>query len=362
MRRRASPTRIGLFMLGALAVLVAAVVMVTGGGVFASRERALAYFEGSVYGLQIGAPVVFRGVRLGSVVGIGVVYQGRPGQYAIPVELEIERDRIEDVHGGNGAITVGDLIRQGLTAQLSTQSLLTGLLYVDLDLGRQNETGDGRSGSAASAASAAAPAPPPGQGLPVIPTVATPVQALQKKLRNLDLEQLLADVAAVAAGARQFVANPRLQHTMDELAQASSELRQLLAKVDRRVGPLADALQGTLEETRRTAATLGGEVGRAGQAVDRVGQAADRVSATMGRVDRLADGAQPALDSVQRAADDLARTAQALRQASTDDGGTLPQVERAAQEMARAARAVRDLADLLERQPEALIRGRAAPP
>lgn len=357
MRRRASPTRIGLFMLGALAVLVAAVVMVTGGGVFASRERALAYFEGSVYGLQIGAPVVFRGVRLGSVVGIGVVYQGRPGQYAIPVELEIERDRIEDVHGGNGAITVGDLIRQGLTAQLSTQSLLTGLLYVDLDLGRDDDRG-----RAAAAASTPASAAPPGQGLPVIPTVATPVQALQKKLRNLDLEQLLADVAAVAAGARQFVANPRLQHTMDELAQASSALRQLLAKVDRRVGPLADALQGTLEETRRTAATLGGEVGRAGQAVDRVGQAADRVSATMGRVDRLADGAQPALDSVQRAADDLARTAQALRQASTDDGGTLPQVERAAQEMARAARAVRDLADLLERQPEALIRGRAAPP
>lgn len=361
MRRRASPTRIGLFMLGALAVLLAAVVMVTGGGVFASRERALAYFEGSVYGLQIGAPVVFRGVRLGSVVGIGVVYQGRPGQYAIPVELEIERDRIEDVHGGNGAITVGDLIRQGLTAQLSTQSLLTGLLYVDLDLGREDGPGDSRQGGTVAAPTPASSAPP-GQGLPVIPTVATPVQALQKKLRNLDLEQLLADVAAVAAGARQFVANPRLQHTLDELAQASSELRQLLAKVDRRVGPLADALQGTLDETRRTAATLGGEVGRAGLAVDRVGQAADRVSATMGRVDRLADGAQPALDSVQRAADDLARTAQALRQASTDDGGTLPQVERAAQEMARAARAVRDLADLLERQPEALIRGRAAPP
>ncbi len=357
MRRRASPTRIGLFMLGALAVLITAVVMVTGGGVFASRERALAYFEGSVYGLQIGAPVVFRGVRLGSVVGVGVVYQGRPGQYAIPVELEIERGRIEDVHGGNGAITVADLIRQGLTAQLSTQSLLTGLLYVDLDLGRD----DGR-GSAAAAASPPASAAAPAHGLPVIPTVATPVQALQKKLRNLDLEQLLADVAAVAAGARQFVANPRLQLTLDELAQASSELRQLLAKVDRRVGPLADALQGTLDETRRTAATLGGEVGRAGQAVERVGQAADRVSATMGRVDRLADGAQPALDSVQRAADDLARTAQALRQASTDDGGTLPQVERAAQEMARAARAVRDLADLLERQPEALIRGRASPP
>lgn len=358
MKRKANPTRIGLFMLGALAVLVAAVALVTGGGLFVSRERALAYFDGSVYGLQIGAPVVFRGVRLGSVVGIGVVYQGQPGQYAIPVELDIERDRIESVHGGNGAIAVTDLIRQGLTARLSTQSLLTGLLYVDLDLGAD----DGRAAVAAAAAPAAASAPPDGRGLPVIPTVATPVQALQKKLRNLDLEQLLADIAAVAAGARQLVAHPRLQHTLDELAQASSELRRLLARVDHRVGPLAEALQGTLDETRRAAAALGTETARAGQAVDRVGQAADRVGATMGRVDRLADAAQPTLDSVQRAADDLARTAQALRQASADEGGTLPQVERAAQEMARAARAVRDLADLLERQPEALIRGRASPP
>lgn len=352
MKRRASPTRIGLFMLGAVAVLLAAVVMVSGGGVFASRERALAYFEGSVYGLQIGAPVVFRGVRLGSVVGVGVVYQGRPGQYAIPVELDIDRGRIQDVHGGQGQIAVADLIAQGLTARLSTQSLLTGLLYVDLDLVRD----DGRRSDP--------PPPPPaaGTGLPVIPTVATPVQALQKQLRNLDVEQLLADVAAVAAGARQLVADPKLQRTMDELAQAGSELRRLLARLDQRIDPLARALQGTLDETQRAAAALGGEVERAGQAVARVGQAADRVSATMGRVDRLADGAQPALDSVQRAADSLARTAQVLQQASTDDGGTLPQVERAAQEMARAARAVRDLADLLERQPEALIRGRALTP
>lgn len=356
MKRKAHPTRIGLFMLGALALLVAAVVIVTGGGLFASRERALAYFDGSVYGLQIGAPVVFRGVRLGSVVGIGVVYQGRPGQYAIPVELEIERDRIEDVQGGDGAVSVADLVAQGLTAQLSTQSLLTGLLYVDLDLGRDRDRDRPAAAMAASAPQTGA------AGLPVIPTVATPVQALQRQLRNLDVEQLLSDVAAVAAGARQFVANPRLQHTMDELAQASSELRQLLARVDKRFGPLADALQGTLDETRRAAASVGGEIGRAGQAVDRVGQAADRVSATMGRYDRIAESAQPALDSVQRAAADLALTAQALRSASADDAGVLAQIERAAQEMARASRAVRDLADLLERQPEALIRGRSDPP
>ena len=347
MRRRPHSTRIGVFMLVALALLVAAVVVVSGGGLFSTRERAVAYFDGSVYGLQLGAPVVFRGVRLGSVVGIGVVYQGAPGRYAIPVEIEIERGRIGNPQGSGLGVSVADLVAQGLSAQLSTQSLLTGLLYVDLDL---------RPGASASRSAAAA------GGLPEIPTVATTIQVLQKQLQQLDVGQLVSDLSAVAAGARQLVADPKLRQTLDELALAGTELRRLLARVDQRLGPLADSLQGTLGATRHTAEQWGGAVDRVGGAIDRVGRAADSVNATMARFDRVADAAQPALDSVQRAADDLARTATALRSATSDDSGLLQQFERAAQDMARASRAVRDLADLLERQPEALLRGRSASP
>ncbi|MCA0244016.1 MAG: MlaD family protein [Proteobacteria bacterium] len=353
MKRKAHPTRIGLFLLGGVALLAAAVYAFTEGRLFAGRERALAHFEGSVYGLQVGAPVVFRGVRLGSVVEIGVVYQGQPGRYAIPVVLEIERARIDDVKGHDSGVTVADLVAQGLSAQLGTQSLLTGLLYVDLDL------------RAPAPGAAAPPQRPPQRGdgtLTEIPTLPSPVQALQKQLRNLDFEKLVSDVSAVAAGARQLVANPRLQTTLDELASASGELRQLLAHVNQRSGVLTGALQSTLAETREAAARWAAQAERAGDAVDRVGRAADGVSGTMARVDRAADAAQPMLQSVQRAADDLARTAAALQSATTDDAGLLPQFERATQDIARASRAVRDLADLLQRQPEALLRGRAANP
>lgn len=347
MKRKPHPTRIGLFVIGALALLVSAVVVISGGGVFRNRERAVAYFEGSVYGLQLGAPVVFRGVRLGSVAGIGVVYQGQPGRYAIPVQLEIERDRIAAVNGAAGPVGVTDLVAQGLSAQLSTQSLLTGLLYVDLDL---------RPGAPARRSGMA------GGALPEIPTVATPIQALQQQLQSLDLPQILGDLGAVAAAARQFVAHPRLQQTLDELAHASADLRRVLARADQRLGPLADALQGTLASTRQAAEQWGGAVDRAAPAIDRVGRAADRVSDTMARVDGVADAARPALQDVQRAAAELARSAQALGRLANDDAGLLPQVERATQDLARASRAVRDLADLLERQPEALLRGRSPAP
>lgn len=374
MKRRASPTRIGLFMLGALAVLVSAVVMVSGSGLLASRERALAYFEGSIYGLQIGAPVVLRGVRLGSVVGIGLVHEGRPGQLAVPVEIQIDRARIglaaDAAAAGRGPLTVRELVQQGLSAQLSQQSLLTGLLYVDLDFGRTRPGAaapGARPAFAPTSAPASAPVPTPAaapdeRALAVIPTVPSPLQALQRQLQQVDVPRLLTDIAGAAAGARQLLADPRLQQTVQELAEASRELRTLIARVDRRVDPLAEALQGTLQDSRRAATTLSGALADAGDAVDRVSRAADRVSATMERFDGLATRAQPLLEGAERAADELARTAQALREAGTGGEGALPRIDEAARELSRAARAVRDLADLIERQPEALLRGRGAAP
>ncbi len=353
MNRKPHPTRIGLFLLGGLALLVAALVVVSGGRLFSQRERAVAHFEGSVYGLQLGAPVVFRGVRLGSVTSIGVVYHGQPGRFAIPVEMEIERSAIasagagDDRHG-RGPVSVADLVQQGLRARLSTQSLLTGLLYVDLDLTPPSK---------ATKLTPAPPAlpPPRSDGVTEIPTIDSPIQALQKQLENIDLQALAGDISAAVASTRQLVADPKLKQAVDELAQTGVELRRLVAALNQRAGPLADETRAALAAARRTADRWTG----AAHGFDR---ATDSVSGTMGRVDRLADSAQPALDSVRQAADDLAQTSAALRRAGADDSSLMQQLERSAQDIARASRAVRDLADLLQRQPEALIRGKAATP
>jgi paraquat-inducible protein B len=222
---------------------------------------------------------------------------------------------------------------------LSTQSLLTGQLYVDLDL---------RPG--------ARPTPPAtADGLVEIPTRSTPLQTLQAQLEGLDLGQLVRDLSATAASMKQLVASPQLKQALEELAQAASGLKRLGAVIEARVGPLANAAQGTLAETRRAAGT-------AGAAAERLGGAADRIGAAAGRVDSLLSPGSPVLGSVQRAADELARSATALRQATAEDAPVVQSVERAAQDVARASRAVRELAELLERQPDALIRGRPAAP
>jgi paraquat-inducible protein B len=334
MMRRANATRIGAFVLGGLALLVTAVVLISGGGLFARSERGVMYFEGSVYGLQLGAPVVFRGLRVGRVVAIGLDGSAAEG-FRIPVQVTLDSERL----GGTAEPVLPALVARGLRGQLATQSLLTGLLYVDLDLLK-------------AAPGAAAVTVSTRDGEVVIPTVSAPVQALLSQLQTLDVPQLLADIGAIAGGTRELVASPDLRRSLQELAALGGDLRRLSAKLDRRVEPLADATQRTLADTRL--------------ALEQLGRAAEQVQANSARAGAQFDGlvaeGRPALQSARQAADELARSATALRLATGEDSALMQNVDRTTQEVGRAARALRELAELLERQPQAVIRGRAEAP
>ena len=121
MTPRPSAVRIGLFALVGGALLVTALVVALGGQLLARTEPAVMHFSGSVYGLQVGSPVVFRGVRIGSVQSIGVVHDGV--QFTVPVVAALDRDRIHKLHGGSArddpALSLPALVARGLSAQLA---------------------------------------------------------------------------------------------------------------------------------------------------------------------------------------------------------------------------------------------------
>jgi paraquat-inducible protein B len=340
MSRKANALRIGLFALGGVALLVAAVVTVFSGRLFDDPERAIMHFKGSVYGLQVGAPVVFRGVRLGKVVSLSVVHDPATGAFGVPVVAEIDRAMIRSTQ--NTAPSLQQLVQRGLRAQLLTQSLLTGQLYVDLDI-------------TPGAVTAATAASGNNGGLVEIPTSSTALQTLFTQLQGVNARGIVDDVAATVASAKQLLGSAQLQKALEEIAAAAGTLQRMGSTLERRIGPLADAAQGTLADTRRA-------VGSTGAAADRVAAAADRVGSASGRIDALLAPDSPLVARVQQAADELARTAAALRQATAEESPVMQNVERALQDASRAARAVRELADQLERQPESLLRGRRAPP
>ncbi len=345
--------RVGALALAGIVLLGLAIAAV-GGQWFSPRDRAVMRFERSVYGLNVGAPVVLRGVRIGQVTAVGLA-PAAGGGLAMPVTAEFDRGLLRDLLGADApadgpALPV--LLQRGLVARLATQSLLTGLLYVDMDLL------PGRAATAA-AASAAAVAAGTAAALPTIPTEATRLQTLQAQLEGLDLAQIGQDLAAVAGSARQLMAGPEARQLLQRSAAAASQLQQLAQTLQQQLPPLARSAEATLADTRRTLATLAPAVA---QASSQLGVAAQQAGAAASQAQALARAGQPMVAEVRQAAQALGQAATTLREAAADDSQLRLNADRALQDVASAARSLRALGELLERQPDALLRGRAAAP
>ncbi|HYN58475.1 MAG TPA: MlaD family protein [Rubrivivax sp.] len=331
--------RVGVFALLGLALLLAAIVGSTRW--FAAPESAGMRFDTSVFGLQVGAPVVFRGVRVGQVTAFGLAPLG-PGGAAVPVTADFDRALLRELLGPAavaGESMVAALVARGLVARLATQSLLTGQLYVELDLDPAR-------------ASAALAAPAGAAGLPAIPTEATRLQTLQAQLQGLDLAQIAQDLATLAKSARLLMAGPQPERALARTADAAQALERLVVRLERELGPLTGATREALADSRRAMLQLG-------QGAEQVGSAA---SAVQGQSRSVAEATAPLLGELRRTAEELALAAAALRQATAEDSTLRLGADRAMQDVSRAARSLRELSETLESHPELLLRGRAPVP
>lgn len=342
MKPSALAFRVGLFVVLGLALLVTTIVFVLGGQVFTSREQVLMRFNGSVYGLSVGSPVVFRGVTIGAVTDIGLSLNRQADRIEIPVTAMLNRDAVMLLGPPQDSIAqaLAHLLDQGLSARLANQSFLTGQLYVDLDL--------------RPALVKSRPIPPSSDVID-IPTLPSTAQALQAQLEGVDLKAALQDLTAIAKATREILQDPQLKTTLTNLAGLSGELRTLAQTMQQEVKPLSGAAQATLAQASSAAKALT-------QAGERIAQAGESVTRVAQRLDTTLAPDSPLLQSVQRTADELSQTAKSLRHTTGDDGELMQNLNRAASDVARAARQIGDLADLLQRQPDALLRGRAVEP
>jgi len=95
------------------------------------------YFTGSVRGLSPGAPLEFRGIKIGEVLDIRMEFDSTTTSFRIPVLVEIEPDRI--IHRDAAMAlppeqTLETLVNKGLRGRLQTGNLLTGQLYIEFNM------------------------------------------------------------------------------------------------------------------------------------------------------------------------------------------------------------------------------------
>lgn len=133
MSKKANKALIGAFVIGAVILLILSLIVFGSGKFFRSTNKYVLFFDGSVKGLAIGAPVNFRGVKIGIVKDINLVYDPNTTLAFIPVIVDIDPDRIKGTPLKGDRESTKSLINRGLRAQLETESFLTGQLAVSLD-------------------------------------------------------------------------------------------------------------------------------------------------------------------------------------------------------------------------------------
>ncbi len=332
MSRKANPTLIGAFVLGAVVLAIAATLLLAGGSWFGERRQHVLYFEGAAQGLQVGAPVVFLGVKVGTVrqIQLGLDQQSR--RFLVPVTVEVE-PRVVHSHGGadidlRDRATIRQLVERGLRARLRMQSLLTGQLYVDLDFHPDKP--------------AVFAALDPEQS--EIPTIRTTVQELTTKLEGFPMDSFLADVAAISGAVNKLMSAQATQDLPRRLDATLRHLESLARRFDAQGGPILTDVRDNLVEMNK--ALLAAQA-----ALAKLDTAADRV-ADLARPDsRMVAG-------MTQASEDLARAANAVRSLTEQEAPTVQNVNAALKEIARAADALRLLAETLEQQPDAIWRGK----
>lgn len=254
-------------------------------------------FDGSIRGLQVGAPVEFRGIRTGSVERIELIPDFTTGKAPIRVYVNLEPQRFAN---SDSASTIEEqyertahLVSLGLRAQLKTGNLLTGDLFIEMNV-----------------LPGAAPAEMTMiDGVPLIPSVPTDLEALTAsvsglldRLASLPIEDIVQSLQTSASAIQALVTSPEAAAGVQNLAAAGNDLRNLIAELEAAAGPMASSAES----------------------------AANQAAQTMESIDSM-----------------------------LGENSTLRfQLERVLQELTAAARSIRGFADMLDRDPSAIIRGR----
>jgi len=322
--KKANPTALGLFLVITMGLGVAGVLIFSSGALFHPIQKSILYFDTSLKGLSPGAPVKFRGVTIGKVDQVLIRHNQSSDDFCMPVIIAIDKKVAQsksDQHLPIGTEEYLDqLIQRGFRGRVDAESLVTGVLYVSLELLTN--------------------APPPvfHQLKPEyheIPTTPSQVQQLLANLQHFDLPGLSAklntfltrldtslsqlDIPQINAGvtnllgaAVQFITTPDLTNAISSARRTLDTAQGLLGRINGRVDPLADNLINTLSDARKTLAD--------------VRQGLHNLSGLVG-----------------------------------PDTSFHSDLTQALEELANASRAVADLAEFLERNPDALLTGRKGP-
>ena len=347
MSKKANKTAIGGFVVGALALIVVG-VMIFGSGKFLTKTQTyVMYFEGSVKGLNVGAPLVFRGVKIGAVTNILLVANTDDLSFRIPVFVEVEQKHFTLT--GDEALHLSPkeqlvlLVARGLRAQLIVQSMVTGQLMVELDFHRDKPAklvaGD--------------------SDYLEIPTIRSGMDDLVKQIAEAPIEDILNKVLSAVDGIEKAVNSKGLKEGLLTLKQTVTNLNKLVLNIDSRIEPLVFTVEETVKDYGRLARNVDRQVKPVLSGIGETERHADKLVKNVdAQVTRLGSRIEEATKSANAALVEAKKTLNTIEGLTGKDSQMIYQMTTTLKELSAAARSIRVWADYLERHPEALLRGK----
>ena len=327
MSTKVSPTLIGAFVIGAVALIVIAILLLGSGRLFRQTRDFVLYFDNSVNGLRVGAPVKFKGVEVGSVKDIRLQLEKGAEVNKIPVIIEIDLEKLT-LRGATPEIAVDreafhKAVVEGFRGQLAMESLVTGVLYVALDFFPgtpinfvQQENVNNK--------------------YPEIPTLPTSlelakgaVERILNKLEEVDFKRLIDSLTKTSDGVGQLVKvnSPTVKSILQSVDQAMPQLR------------------GAILDFRTLTATANKNV--------------TNVSADL---HQTLTAAHSAIEQIAATMKEAETTIISVRTTIDPNSPTFYELTKSLREVSGAASSIRVLADSLDRNPQAVILGKPETP
>lgn len=317
--KKTDPKLIGVFVLGGLTLVITAVILFSSQDLFTPKRNFVAYFNQPVNGLNVGAPVRFRGIPVGEVLAIDGVYDPDTGNMIPRLLLEFRPETLTNASVKKGEYTLfPSLLKAGLRASLKTASLLTGQLYVSMDFHPEIPVRTLGSGD---------------DEYPEMPTIDSGFDEAIAKLTDLPLQEVLGRVGSTLVAAQAVLEDPNIARSLnafaDFLEHTDATVTDLRGFVHNEVGATLTEVDKTLISTRESVAAL---------------------------VEMATQESLPQFDSAVRELEALLVLTQ--QRLSRDDPLNY-ELLTALREFSATARSVRALADFLEEHPEALLKGKS---
>lgn len=309
---------IGAFIVGAMVLIFIALIFFSGGRLFSKKEKVIMYFEGSVQGLQIGAPVKLKGVVLGEITDIQINFQNDDKTIVTAVTADLVMERINS----KGASVKGEFfteaIKNGMRAQLNFQSFLTGLLYVELDFYPES--------------------PAKLYGLQTdyreLPTVATQFEELSKSFAEMDIKGMVTHIDDFAIELNKIIKSGEIQATIKNVNRAAISIEKTSNNVSVQVSQLTKNIEKTRAEIDKLVAELNTQT------------------------PELAKSLNKSLKDLSLSLDQISKTAASIDNNFSEDAPLINQLNSTLNDISRSAQAFRSLSETLEQQPEAVLRGK----